>query len=579
MFRTSFLALVASSIVTASLAQSAADGRLSGTADYALINAQVYTVNEDQRWAEAVAIEGDTITYVGDAQDLKSYIGISTEVIDLEGAMILPGFIDAHTHAVVGGIINTGVDLQSDDLEVLLDRIRQYVAENPDDEVIRGYGVRFNPWTDGWPTAAMLDEIEADRPLFFFAIDGHKAWVNSKALEIAGIDKDTPDTVPGFSFFERDADGNPTGWIVETPAFMQVLSALVDLKPEEIRAGTASWAERFAAAGITAVQDYGFTGIGDATGLKIMQDLERSGDLTYRVQSVFYWNDPSIDPVSEFEKLQKLESTELVRPAAIKINMDGGDDSWNALFVEPYADRPDINVNPIIPAEVLNNAVMRADAAGINLVCHCFGDLAVRMFLDAVELAIAANPDRERRNNVASHAVLVHPDDVARFVELGVTYDTSGAWMSLDPLLKSATLDRLGETRRDRMLPMQVIAETGANVSLGSDWPVSGYVSEFRPLVHIRTAVTRRLPGRDNEPPLGGESALVSLSTAIRAQTLGAAIGIGLDNEIGSIEVGKKADIVVLSENLYEIDPSTIHEVDVLYTMMGGRLTFDHTLE
>lgn len=153
---------------------------------------------------------------------------------------------------------------------------------------------------------------------------------------------------------------------------------------------------------------------------------------------------------------------------------------------------------------------MRADTVGINLVCHCFGDLAVHMFLDAIELAIAANPDRERRNNVASHAVLVHPDDIARFAELGVTYNTSGAWMSLEPLLQSTTLDRLGEAQRDRMFSVHAIAETGANVSLGSDWPVSGYLSEYRPLVHIRTTVTRRLPGRDNKPPLGGEIAMVS---------------------------------------------------------------------
>lgn len=576
MFREQLLALVTVCTESAALAQSAVDARLSGTADFALVNAQVYTVKNGQPWAEAIAMEGDTITYVGGAEDLKHHIGITTEVIDLDGAMVLPGFVDGHTHALVGGIINSGVDLQTDDLDVLFDRIRQYTVANPHEEVVRGYGLRFNPWSKGWPTAAMLDEIEADRPVFIFAIDGHKAWVNSRALEIAGIDKNTPDTVPGYSYFERDEDNNPTGWIVETPAFMQVLSSLIEFGPQEISTGTALWAQRFAAAGITTVQDYGFTGIGDSVGLEIMKGLEATGDLTYRMQTVFYWNDQSIDPVAEFLKLREIGGSELVTPAAIKINLDGGDDSWSALFNRPYADRPDIQVDPIIPEDVLTDAVRRADAEGINLVCHCFGDLAVRMFLDAVEFAIETNPDRENRNFVASHAILVNPDDVPRFAELGVTYDTSGAWMSLDPLLQSVTLNRLGQERRDRLFGMNEIADAGGNVSLGSDWPVSGYVSEYRPLSHIRTAVTRRLPNRDDQPLLGGEGAMVPLANAIRAQTLGAATGIGRDHEIGSIEIGKKADLVVLKENLFDIDPLTIHQTEVLYTIMGGRLTFSH---
>ena len=166
-------------------------------ADIVFQNGFVYTVDQKRSTAEAVAVNGKNIVYAGSNSGAADFIGPKTEVIDLDGKMVLPGFIDAHTHAFAGGLIMKGVDLQSDDADEVMARIRDYVAET-DDEVVHGYGVRFTPWTDGDPTAAMLDEIESDRPIYFWTIDGHGAWVNSKTLEIAGIDKDTPDTAPGF---------------------------------------------------------------------------------------------------------------------------------------------------------------------------------------------------------------------------------------------------------------------------------------------------------------------------------------------------------------------------------------------
>jgi predicted amidohydrolase YtcJ len=165
--------------------------RLNGTADYAFINGKIYTMNEAQPWAEAVTVEGNKITYVGDASGLKEQIGYDTEVVDLGGKMMLPGFVDGHLHAVAGGVIANGVDLQTDDKAELMQRIKDYVKDNPDKKLIHGYGVRLHIWNDDWPTAAMLDEIEFERPVYLWAIDGHKAWVNSKALELAGITKDT----------------------------------------------------------------------------------------------------------------------------------------------------------------------------------------------------------------------------------------------------------------------------------------------------------------------------------------------------------------------------------------------------
>ncbi|MES0827710.1 amidohydrolase [Ruegeria sp. SCP11] len=561
------------SLATNSVAQTA---RLNPTTDYALINGVIHTMDEAGTVAEAIGIKGNEIVYVGDAAGLANVIGIGTEVIDLEGNMVLPGFVEGHMHPTAGALIMRGVDLQVDSIDGILERVRTYAQENPDLPVIHGYGVRLHLWDDGYGTKEMLDEIDADRPIYLWGVDGHQAWVNSKAFEIAGIDENTPETVPGFSFFRRNDDGTPAGWIVEVPAQLQVLSKLFDLNLEYTEEGVREWLPRFAAAGITTAHDYGIQGLGQDEGFQLMTDLAASGDLPIRVQGNFYWNDPNLDPIPPLEALREQFDADLVSAQGLKINMDGGDDAYSALYTEPYSDNPDASPDPIIPIDVLNETVLRADAAGINVVCHCFGDAAVRAVLDAIELAISQNPPRDRRN-VISHAMLVHPDDIPRFAELGVTWDSTGAWMSLDPALQSVTLKRLGDERVNRYSPMLAIAEAGGNVSLGSDWPAAGYISEYRPLVAIRTAVMRQLPGRDDVPPLGGEEARVSVDLAIRANTINAAYGMGKDHEIGSIEVGKLADLVVLSENLYEIDPSTIHEVEVLYTIMDGNLTWDHT--
>lgn len=551
----------------------AQSNRLNPTADYALINGRVHTMDADSRVVSAVGIEGDKIVYVGEADGLKNVIGIGTEVIDLEGRMVLPGFVDGHIHAAVGGLIMLGVDLQTDDKDELFARIRQEVETSTDD-VILGYGVRFNPWTDGNPTAAMLDEIESDRPVYFWTIDGHSAWVNSRALELAGIDKDTPETVPGFSFFERDADGNPTGWIVEIPAQMQVLTSLIDVTPDFMAEGVGQWLQRFAAAGITTVHDHGIQGMSQLEGFQMMADFEAKGELPVRFVGSYYWNDGNIDPLPGTIELREQFNSDLVQAQYLKINMDGGDDKWNALYVDPYNDKPDLVPDPIIPFDIVSDAVIRADAAGINVTCHCFGDLAVRTLLDAIETAIEVNPPRERAHKI-THGTLIHPDDYARFAELGVIYDSTGAWMSLDPLLQTVSTSRLGVDRVQAMFPVNPIAEAGGVFSFGSDWPVSGYVSEYRPLMAIETGAMRQLRGRRDVAPLGGEAARLPLQLALEAHTINAAIGMGLQSSIGSLEVGKKADIVVLEQDLFQVEPGQISDVEVAYTIMNGQLTYE----
>jgi len=543
--------------------------------DWALINGRIYTVNPDQPWATAIVVEDNKITYVGDAQGLKDQIGIATHVVDLEGKMVVPGFVEGHFHMIAGGIVAQGVDLQTDNKDEVFEKLRQHVKDNPDLKVIEGYGVRLSTFSDGLPTKEMFDAVESERPIYLWTVDGHSAFVNSKALEVAGVDKDTPETVPGYSFFDKDADGNPTGFIVEVPAQLQVLTKLRTFNADTVLEGVNDWLPKFSAAGITTVFDYGVQGVGNEEAFEWVQKREKEGALPIRLQGSYYWNDPKVDPIAPLLKLKEEYNSELVKVDTLKINLDGGDEKWSALLTEPYADKPDAKPDPIIPYDILNKVVAEAAAKGLNVTCHCFGDLAVRKLIDASEAARKANPTTASHFAV-SHAVLVSPQDIPRFAQVGVTYDTTGFWMSLDPLLQSITTERFGAERVQAMFPMKKIREAGGNISLGSDWPASGYLSEFKPLLSIRTAVTRQLPGRDDVPPLGGEEARVPLDMAIYAQTLGAAKGRGLDDRIGSLEAGKMADMVVLDKNLFEIDPHEIDEVKVLFTIMDGKVRYDH---
>lgn len=228
---------------------------------------------------------------------------------------------------------------------------------------------------------------------------------------------------------------------------------------------------------------------------------------------------------------------------------------------------------PIIPYEIINDVVKKADVLGFDISCHCFGDLAVRKMLDAYELVIKENESWDRHHTI-NHGVLIHQDDYARFNKLGIAYETTGAWMSYDPLNKSIATKRLGVERVSRFFPVNEIHKSGGLVAFGSDWPASGYVSEYRPLVAIQSGVTRQLPGRENELPLGGEKARIPLELALKMQTINAAKAIGMNNEVGSIEVGKKADLVILENNLFDIDVYDIAKTKVVATMMNGNYTY-----
>lgn len=553
------------------------DGVAAEYADYVFRNGAVYTIDSKKPKAQAVAVTGKKISYVGSNQGVDPFMGKNTKIIDLKGQMLLPGFVESHIHPTLA-IFASGADLQTDSLDEVLARVKSWADAHPDAKVIQGFGWRYTLFSTKGPTKAILDKLFPDKPVMLVAIDVHSAWVNSKALELAEIDAKTPDPAPGLSFFQRDPKTNePTGWVVETLAEQQILAKLNPPTPEAVMAATAGKLQEFAAAGLTALWDAGIATIPTERGLDGYQQLEKEGKLPQRIVASYYWNNPVItDPVEKVLELRKQFNSELVQARTLKIMFDGGEAQHTAVMLQPYADQPGFLGEFSINEKLVKAAVLKAQAYGIDTHAHCYGDGTVRTYLDAVEQARKAYPDSPSRH-ASAHNIFVSDQDAPRFAKLNVTLQSSTQWATPDPTIKR-TSEIVGESVAFRELfRHNSVLKAGGRVAFGSDWPASGYVATYRPLDAIQVAVTRAiLPqyGKDQFtsvlPPVNER---ITLDQALKAYTIDAAYVLGLEDRIGSLKVGKLADIVVLDKDLHKIAPSEISTTKVKMTMMNGKIT------
>ena len=546
-------------------------------ADYVFKNGAVYTIDSQNPTAQAIAVSGKHIAYVGNNAGAQAFIGDKTKVTDLKGQMLLPGFVESHTHPTLA-LFTQGADLQTDSLDEVLARTKAWADAHPDAKVIRGFGWRYTLFPTTGPTKAALDKLFPDKPVLLIAIDVHSAWVNGKALEMAGIDAKTPDPAPGTSYFQRDPKNNePTGWVVETLAEQLVLAKLSPPTPEAVMAATAEKLQEFAAAGVTAAFDAGIAVMPTEFGLAGYQQLEKDGKLPLRIVASYYWNKSAdTDPVGAALALRDKFHSELVQVRALKIMTDGGEAQHTAAMLKPYADQPGSRGDYQLNEKLVKAAVLKAQANGIDTHAHAIGDRAVRDYLDAVEAARKAYPDSPARHAIA-HVTFLADDDVGRFAKLNVTMQTSAQWAMPDPTMhRSAQI--VGEDVCFReWYRMNSVLKAGGRLALGMDWPANNYVASFRPLDAIQVAVTRAiLPqyGKDQfTPVLPPVNERITLDQALKANTLDAAYVLGLEDSIGSLKVGKLADIVVLEKDLYKIQSSEISTTKVKLTMMNGKVT------
>jgi predicted amidohydrolase YtcJ len=564
-------AFAAVGVAAVSLPTPADAGVAGSNADIVFRNGAVFTVSGGREWARAVAVRDKHIVYVGDDAGVRSFIGPGTRVVDLAGKMLLPGFVEGHIHPVAGAAMTRGVDLQFDSRDEMLEALKAYRAKLGKVDVIRGFGWRYNAFPATGPHKEDLDQIWPDTPVILAAIDGHSAWVNSKALAMAKVTKATKDPLPGFSYFQRDAaSGEPTGYLVEPPAMFKVLNAVAPFTTGFVAESLEDWLPKASAAGITSIFDAGMLLLPDEVGFQLYQDLERKGKLPFRVVGSTYHNNPAIDPVPIIKALWHRFHSELVQASVLKLNIDGGEAQRTAALLAPYSDDPSTSGDTLLPPDLLKDIIRRADRDGINIHIHSYGDRANRLCLDAFEAAIKVNPPRDRRHTLA-HVVILSPDDVPRFAALGVTAQFSAQWSVGDAYWHGVMRPRLG-SRAEQVYRTGSILRHGGNISLGTDWPAAGYYSTYRPLEAIEIATTRQELNKPEQPPLVPLDERISLEEALRAATMGPAYQIGLDQKIGSIEVGKLADLVVLEKNLFEVAPNDIHKTRVVMTVMNGQV-------
>ena len=547
-------------------------------ADYVFKNGAVYTIDSKNPTAQAIAITGKHISYVGTNNGVVAFIGDKTQVIDLKGQMLLPGFIESHIHPTMA-LVAEGADLQFDSLDELLASVKKWAEAHPDAKVIRGFGWRYSLFPTTGPTKEPLDKLFPDRPVFLFAIDGHSGWVNSKALEMAGVNAKSPDPVPGFSFYARDPKtGEPTGWVVEGPAEQAVFFKLQPPSAELAIAAMTEMLPKFSAAGITAVFDAGISTMPTEDGLDGYQNLEKENKLPIRVVASYYWNNPATeDPAGIALKLRDKYHSELVQFRALKVNADGGEAQHTAVMLKPYFDRPGFHGDYLLDPKLMEAAVLKAQANGLDTHCHCYGDAALRTYLDIVAKAEKQYPNSPSRHTLA-HALLITDPDVPRFKELNVTMQTSAQWITPDPYSEMVVQILGNEVVNTEWARMNSVLKAGGRLALGTDWPAAGYVSSYRPLEAIQVALTRAiLPQYGDKqftPIMPPADERITLDEALKAYTMGSAYVLDMEKTIGSLEVGKLADIVVLEKDLYKIPPADISTTKVRLTMMNGKVTY-----
>ncbi|BBY47010.1 putative amidohydrolase [Mycolicibacterium arabiense] len=549
---------------------------LDDAADVVFRSGRVYTVAGPQEWVQAVAVQGDGITYVGDDAGADAFIGPATRVVDLDGRLLMPGFVEGHTHPFLGAFLTSGVDLQVPTLADALSAIETYAKANPEGPV-RGFGWRVDMFGPQGPTRGDLDRILPDRPAFFFAIDGHSLWANSKALEIAKVTRDTPDPIPRFSYYARDRNGDPTGYVLEVNAVLGLVDAVEPISAQTMGRLMEAWLPKATAAGITTLFDAGVPPIGDdqAALLQLYTDVEKRGALPVRVVACYTVKAPPVDTATQrLLETRNQVSSDLVQVDVVKIIGDGTQEGYTAWLLEPYADQPDSTGGSPFTPEQWQELIGAVDAAGFDVHVHACGERTTRTALDAIEQAIVTNPPRDRRHAIA-HLVYVDDSDNGRFAELGVTAQFSANWMSGDPDTLQNLAERYGPERAAKMYRPKTVLQSGGRISLGTDWPAAGYFSTYRPLDSIQIGVTRQLVGEPDAPVLAPADERLTVAEAVHANTLGAAHQIRMDTEVGSIEVGKRADLIVLDRNVFEGDPHDIHRANVVMTMMNGQVQLE----
>ncbi|RJS59358.1 amidohydrolase [Bacillus sp. PK3_68] len=532
-------------------------------ADVIISSNAVFTGLSDQPEPASIAIKDNKILAIGSEEEIRSYSGERTKVYPFQDQLIMPGFHDFHLHMMDGAVSMNGVNLFSArSEEEALEMIRTFAEARPEDSWIIGNSWDAGYWdTQQLPNRYSLDRILPDRPALMFHAEGHYVWVNTKALEIANINRDTED--PSYGMISKDKNGEPDGLLYEK-AMDAVFRHAYNFTKEQKRELFANFLNHAASLGITAVHDlFAIEALEMLNDYDVFKEFEEKGELTARIH---LW--PALNGNLEHVKqLRETYQSDKLRVSGLKQFIDGVITARTAYLLEPYADQPDTRGEASFPPETFKKWVVEADKEGFSIRFHAIGDGAIRLALDAYEEAQKTNGKRDSRHSV-EHVEVIHPDDIPRFKELGVTASMQPDHFAMSE--RGVYTDRIGSEREKYVFPIKTLQEAGAKLAFGTDFPID----VLNPLLQIYRAVTRI---DSSGEAVWHPHERITLAEALKAYTAGPAYGSFREQELGTLEAGKLADIVVLEKNLFDIPTEDIPDTKVQVTIVDGKVVFEHT--
>lgn len=522
-------------------------------ADLVIKNGEIYTVDEMRRQAKAIAIKDDKIIYVGSNDEVSRYIDNNTIIIDAGERLILPGFIDPHTHLIMSYSKLVWADLSSvNSLESLGKTLRKYYEDNPGREFIGGFGWSYEIFRERGlsPHKSILDKIIADKAVLITDDTGHIGLANSMFIEKA-VEKLSNDELRYGGMILDEDKGGPTGVFIDV--FNLPLNKIMSFDRDRFR-GILMGMDKAVRLGITTLCDalVGFDEI------NIYRRLYEEEKLKVRVRLAFYYHEKTADQLSKYKEIsKKFKSNEWLKANCIKLFLDGVVESHTAAFYEPYNDEPSTRGELLFKYNEFKKIVAELDAQGFQIVTHALGDYAVGVVLDAYQ-SLSTDGDISDKRHRIEHVEFIHPKDLRRLSKIKPVIVMNPSHATISPSYKSYAGDRV-----EYSFAWKSVGDTGIKLAFASDWPVV----DLNPIYGIHDAVNR-----DKYPYAVNEK--ISVEKAVEYYTINAAYAIFEENNLGSIEIGKKADIIMLSQNIFEIEKSQIMDTEVLMTIINGKIVY-----
>lgn len=537
-------------------------------ADLVIKNARVHTIDKADTVASVVAVKDSIITYVGDDDSKVAVDEDRTEVIDAGGKVVLPGLIDSHSHMLSMPALD-GIPISFEmDLDELLRTVKEYTEAHPEKNSFFGQVYLETVIGDENYNKETLDKACSDRPVILLGSTCHESWVNSKALEVAGITKDTPDPLPGEQYFERDAEGEPNGRVVDAVPMDMIVQACKPCDNEMLEKGMEKFFGICNSLGVTSFVDCGVLPPADEKSVYEAYDvLREAGNVTCRISgSTLHTGMTSLEEsLDHLKEMNARYNDDMLRVKTLKLLQDGCYEGRTSSCFEAYEDGSEYRP-PSFEGDEVKDIFVRTTEEGFDIHVHVLGDKAM---FETLEGCIAAREAGCRDNRLTiAHCHSIRKEDIGKFAKYNVVANFTPQWM----VNKDDIITAIGKDRHDDMMRIGTLSRQGTVVTIGSDCPSDELGFEL--WKGIEMSMTRRTFGHPYETPLEDINERIDLDTAIRACTINGAYEMGMEDKLGSIEVGKYADMIILDTDIYEADVYTIHDIRPEMTIFNGEVVF-----